>query len=262
MLSFVSRRITFANVAMTLALVLAMSGGAFAAGKFLVTSTKQISPKVLKSLQGKAGPAGAVGAQGAAGPAGPQGPSGPAGPAGTPGAKGEAGPEGKEGKVGKDGKAGVTGSPWTAGGTLPSGKTETGTWSFGPVESSAEATPSIASFPIPLAAPLSGAGCEEEIAPCQVHFINQFGKEVVGGKEKQSGVCTGNVAAPTAAPGNLCVYAAELNNVFIQVAASERIKPVSPSGIGAGTTGAVWAGIFKENPGGFSGYGTWAVTAE
>ena len=79
MLSFARRRLTYANVAMTVALVLAMSGGAFAAGKFLITSTKQISPKVLKSLQGKAGPAGAVGAQGPAGPAGLSGRRGPLG---------------------------------------------------------------------------------------------------------------------------------------------------------------------------------------
>lgn len=44
------RHLTYANVTATLALVLAMSGGAFAAKHYLVNSTKQIDPKVLNSL--------------------------------------------------------------------------------------------------------------------------------------------------------------------------------------------------------------------
>lgn len=123
-------RITYANVAATLALLFAMSGGAYAAGKYLITSTKQIKPSVLKSLQGKAG---AKGPSGASGPAGPAGPAGTAG-AGTPGTQGGTGPQGpagvkgESGTTGAPGKEGKEGSPWTAGGTLPSGKTETGTW--------------------------------------------------------------------------------------------------------------------------------------
>ncbi len=58
----VPRRMSYANVAATMALVFAMSGGALAAGRYLITSTKQISPKVLKALEGKAGPKGATGA--------------------------------------------------------------------------------------------------------------------------------------------------------------------------------------------------------
>ena len=74
------RRITYANVTATLALVLAMSGGAVAANHYLVNSTKQISPKVLKKLTGKTGKAGKPGATGPAGAAGAQGPAtGPAG---------------------------------------------------------------------------------------------------------------------------------------------------------------------------------------
>jgi hypothetical protein len=44
------RHLTYANVTATLALVLAMSGGALAATHYLVNSTKQIDPKVLDSL--------------------------------------------------------------------------------------------------------------------------------------------------------------------------------------------------------------------
>jgi hypothetical protein len=44
------KHLTYANVAATLALVFAMSGGALAAKHYLVTKTSQISPKVLKSF--------------------------------------------------------------------------------------------------------------------------------------------------------------------------------------------------------------------
>ena len=63
---------TYANVAATLALVFAMSGGALAAKHYLISSTSQISPKVLKELK----KAGARGATGAAGPRGRPGPTG------------------------------------------------------------------------------------------------------------------------------------------------------------------------------------------
>jgi hypothetical protein len=39
-----------ADVSVSLALVFAMTGGAYAARKIIITSTKQISPKVLKKL--------------------------------------------------------------------------------------------------------------------------------------------------------------------------------------------------------------------
>ncbi|HEX4306232.1 MAG TPA: hypothetical protein VHZ54_09365 [Solirubrobacterales bacterium] len=63
----------------TLALVFAMSGGALAASHYVITSKKQISPTVLKSLKGKPGKAGAAGKTGATGPAGATGAAGPAG---------------------------------------------------------------------------------------------------------------------------------------------------------------------------------------
>ena len=113
MFSWMRRRLCYANVVATLALVFAMSGGALAAGHYLLTSTSQVSPKVLKALHGKSGsagyrrdrsarPAGATGAPGATGATGATGAVGAPGPAGTAGAAGA---------PGKDG------SPWTAGGT-------------------------------------------------------------------------------------------------------------------------------------------------
>ncbi len=82
---FIRKRLTYANVVATLALLFAMSGGALAASKYLITSTKQISPKVVKQLKGKAGPAGATGKEGALGKEGPPGKDGAEGKAGEPG---------------------------------------------------------------------------------------------------------------------------------------------------------------------------------
>jgi hypothetical protein len=79
------RRLTYANIAATLALVFSMSGGALAASHYLINSTKQISPKVLRKLKGTAGAKGAAGMPGTNG---------------TPGAPGAEGPQGKEGPAG------------------------------------------------------------------------------------------------------------------------------------------------------------------
>lgn len=68
-----------------------MSGGALAAGHYLINSTRQINPKVLKQLRGARGATGASGAPGATGP------GGPAGKEGTPGKDGTAGKEGPPG---------------------------------------------------------------------------------------------------------------------------------------------------------------------
>lgn len=84
MLSSIRKRITYANVAATLALLFSMSGGAIAATHYLINSKKQINPKVLKELKGNKG------ATGPAGPAGPTGATGAAGAAGAAGAPGSA----------------------------------------------------------------------------------------------------------------------------------------------------------------------------
>jgi hypothetical protein len=98
------KRFTYANVAATLALIFSMSGGALAASHYLINSTKQINPKVLKKLTGKTGAAGLAGKQG---------------------------PTGKEGPAGKEGAKGETGANLTAETTLPSGQSESGTFSAG-----------------------------------------------------------------------------------------------------------------------------------
>jgi hypothetical protein len=83
MFSFLRRHASYANVAATLALVLSMGGSAVAAKHYLVNSTKQISPKVLRALRGKTGPAGVAGAPGAPGGTGKEGPQGKEGPHGA-----------------------------------------------------------------------------------------------------------------------------------------------------------------------------------
>jgi hypothetical protein len=94
MFSAIRRHVSYANVAATLALVFSMTGGALAAKRYLINSTKQINPKVLRLLQGNrtVGPKGATGATGAAGVAGATGPQGPRGATGPSGASGPMGP--------------------------------------------------------------------------------------------------------------------------------------------------------------------------
>jgi hypothetical protein len=77
------QRMTYANVTATLALVFSMTGGAMAAKHYLINSTKQINPKVIKALKGKVGPVGPQGTQGPQGAQGPQGPQGGQGAAGS-----------------------------------------------------------------------------------------------------------------------------------------------------------------------------------
>jgi hypothetical protein len=88
------RRPSPGTVLATLALFFALGGSAIAANHYLITSTKQIKPSVLKTLKGKrglVGPKGAAGAHGAAGAAG------------APGAKGEPGVKGERGVQGAPG---------------------------------------------------------------------------------------------------------------------------------------------------------------
>jgi hypothetical protein len=88
-------RLTYANVVSTLALILATGGSAVAAQHYILTSTKQIKPSVLRQLRGNNGARGAQGLQG------PQGAAGAPGPQGLVGAAGPGGPQGPTGFVGK-----------------------------------------------------------------------------------------------------------------------------------------------------------------
>ncbi len=231
MFSMMRKRFTYANVAMTLALVFAMSGGAYAAGHYLITSTKQISPKVLSALKGRSGASGVPGA------AGPTGAAGPAGPAGVKGETGLAGPEGPAGK-GEKGEKGPAGSPWTDGGTLPEGATETGAWSA--YTKATGNDPAAISFPIPLAS-----------VP-----TFEVATNYIPSNESPTAQCPGTAANPKAASGNLCVYAGEDEEHTVEF--KKALNPGGEGVEGPGKTGVVLL-FFGGNIG--YAYGSWAVTA-
>jgi Collagen triple helix repeat (20 copies) len=254
MLTRIRKRLTYANVTMTLALMFAMTGGAYAASKFVITSTKQIKPSVLKSLQGKTG---------AQGPTGPTGPAGPSGPAGTAGAKGETGLEGKEGKQGtpgspgEPGKPGKNGSPWTAGGTLPSESTETGGWTIGAGTAGGVEAPygerTAISFTIPLATALD----EHHVQGNPVGFPT-------GASSEQIKHCPGSVEEPKAEPGYLCVYTG--NSLEMGTAQPYAVTlssgDLTKAHLGANTAGALLVEFAVPGNEHALASGSWAVTAE
>lgn len=81
-----TRRPSATTAIALLALFFALGGTAVAARHYLITSTSQIKPSVLRQLMGASGLAqGTPGAAGPQGPAGPTGPQGPAGPSNVSG---------------------------------------------------------------------------------------------------------------------------------------------------------------------------------
>ncbi len=92
-----------------MALVFALSGGAVAATHYLINSTSQINPKVLRQLRGARGPEGVVGPAGSEGRPGKEGLPGFEGKAGLEGKMGQEGKRGVEGKTGQEGKRGREG---------------------------------------------------------------------------------------------------------------------------------------------------------
>jgi hypothetical protein len=254
-------RFTYANVVATLAMVFAMSGGAYAASKYLITSTKQISPKVLKALKGKNGTNGTNGANGANGKDGAPGAPGTAGEKGAPGTNGTNGANGvsvtstslpagneqcKEG--GSEFVAAASkktyacnGSPWVAGGTLPKGATETGTWA---VEATAaapgELMTAVVSIPIPLAA--------------------EFNVNFVGFKEPLPSNCEGEIGKPSAISKQFCVF--EGQSMIVNHGGLKYEKAVvTPAGpiFDIGPTGGQLV-FSTTQTGRVSAEGTWAAT--
>ena len=120
------RRPSYVHLAAALTAFLTLSTGALAARHFLITSTRQVTPKVLLALRNHRGPPG------------------------IPGAQGRAGAKGAEGDPGQQGPLGA------APVALAPGHTETGVWSASTI---AEGAPHVgyivtASFPVPLPSPL------------------------------------------------------------------------------------------------------------
>jgi len=214
------RRFNYANVTATLALFFAMSGGALAAKHYLINSTKQISPKVLRALKGNTG---RTGGSGAAGKEGPQ------------GKEGLPGKEGLQGKEGKEGPEGKEGGPTTV---LAKGQTEVGTWGAWGLGGTNGVIGTNVTYHIPLSGALNGA---------HVHFIKSG--------EASTAECPGKHAAPAATSGNLCVYETFHNeSTLLAIFASSSGVGSGSDAYGfdvyfstSGTEG-VW------------NYGTWAVT--
>lgn len=221
MFSQVKKGFGIPGVIAVFALVFAMAGGAYAAKKYVITSTGQIKPSVLKALKGGTGPAGAVGAKGDPGAAGPTGQAGP---------KGDAG------------QTGATGAPWPAGGVLPSGATETGAWAA-TVDAGGLTWTGI-SFNVPLAAPLDNT------------HIFEIQEGATPPEKCDDGVAPPpGPSNPEADPGYICVYVS-----FFEKAGGIVGGIYNPGlgSVGAGETGAA---ILLQNPAGGAALGTWAVTA-
>jgi hypothetical protein len=90
-------RVLRQNIVAWLALFVALGGTGLAASRYVITSTAQIKPSVLKQLRDKPGPRGPRGETGSSGGLGATGAKG------EPGARGEPGPKGDEGERGEAG---------------------------------------------------------------------------------------------------------------------------------------------------------------
>lgn len=269
MFSKVGKRFSYANVTATLALVFAMTGGAYAASKFIVTSTKQIKPSVLKQLQGKdgkTGPQGPVGLQGAPGTNGKDGTSGKDGTNGASGATGKSVIAANEPKGAHCGEGGSSfevegsgakhyacnGSPWSVGGKLPEGSSERGQWIMS-YSSEVAFHDTAVSFPIPLAAALSEA---------DVHVIGveEGFKEAKESSAIKSGQCSGTWENTETAPikaqsKNLCIFVSPGGSAET-LTGTESAESASSGG--AGVSGVVLTAGIGTGP--FILKGSWVVT--
>jgi hypothetical protein len=251
MFSPLRNRLGVPGILAVIALVFSMAGGAYAAKKYIITSTSQIKPSVLKKLRGPAGPAGAPGATGAVGAKGADGTNGTNGTNGSPGTPGE------------DGKSVVTGSEATGTGNCEgrggawvevegsgvkryvcngenggSGEAMmTGDWSF----SDKEVLGTMFSISYPQK--LSG-------------LVNYDAENFIGPEEDPTTACPGSFSNPEAEPGNLCLYAQKVE------AAGEGTDH-HPFGYNAYTSdpfsGATFEFAIESGAEGY-GFGSWAVT--
>ncbi len=197
MFKLTRREISFASLAATVALVVSLSAGAWAAKRYIITSTSQIKPSVLTKLKGKPGPQGAPGATGLPGAVGAPGKNGAPGNDGTNGANGisvtntslpEGNPNcafgGAEFKVGAGTPTyACDGEPGPLLDELPEGKTLTGMWD--------------------VATNLFLTGPEQGLIVASYQFVVNGSITV---EEGPSANCPGTLNEPEAAEGFLCIY--------------------------------------------------------
>lgn len=175
---------------LVVALVVALTAGAFAAGGALTTKEKKEVTAIAKRFAGEPG---ASGTQGSPGAPGANGTNGGAGKSVV--VTGEAaGANCKSGGVKVEVEGNAASRKFVCNGlagfteTLPSGETETGAWSYGLTPSTVAVATSSISFDIPLA---------EGTLP-EFHYVKTAGED--------EAECPGNAAEPAAAEGNFCVY--------------------------------------------------------
>jgi Collagen triple helix repeat (20 copies) len=285
--SAIRKHLNPATVMAFIALVFAVTGGAFAAGSphrgsGTKASAATSAPK--KKPKGKAGPRGPVGPKGATGATGAAGPAGPAGAAGAKGETGAAGAAGTAGTAGTNGE-GVTNTALAKGSatckeggaefkvgagtsthacngttgfteTLPKEKTETGVWSarFEDVAEGTEDEP--ISFPIPL---------KEGLLEADAHYVTKEQQEGKNGK-KAPAECQGTAELPIAAPGSFCMYQGatdEPGGASFPIGVSIISPPTSVGEEqGTGSSGAI-AFVHYEGSAAEPAeiVGSWAVTA-
>jgi collagen triple helix repeat protein len=239
-------------VVAVIALVAALAGTAFAMTGLNKKQKQQVTA-IAKKYAGKEGAQGPKGDKGDKGDPGEKGATGEKGANGTNGTNGTSAKATsftgektvgsvtcKEGGLkvasaepetavcnGLKGEKGAEGSPWTAGGTLPSGATETGSWSAGGIEQAAHGETLAFGWSIPLTA-----------APT-VHFLKEG--------EQETTECPGTAANPLATSGSLCIYTVlEMN-----------VGEFNTSGLPATKAGAF--GIIPIKAGVSTAIGTFAV---
>jgi hypothetical protein len=151
------KRTSYANVAATLALVLAIGGGtAVAASSYLITSTHQIKPSVLKSLRG------------------------PRGFRGFKGANGTNGTNGANGAKGSTGATGATGANLTAQTSLPSEQSESGFYAAAGGNSTSGFIGTGISYTQPLATPIATSNIIWNKAGTTSPFCSGYGHAAPG----------------------------------------------------------------------------------
>ncbi len=285
-------RLTPSTVIATLALVFAITGGAYAARRYLITSTRQFSPKVLEQLQARAGTTGPTGPIGPAGPAGTRGETGPAGEKGAAGSPGANGRDGTNGEsitnkefVGEAGECTEGGTELKAGtgaptylcngeeGTNGTNGKNGATGPQGPTGPEGNIKETLASGETETGVWAAATGKAGKIlgaakgALAAISFTIPLGEEllvannqvhIIGeGKEGEGKGCpAGSKAAkPEAEAGNLCIF----------VSSQEGVAGITPTslesgGVGAGRTGSV---VYLATTGSeLHASGTWAVMAK
>jgi Collagen triple helix repeat (20 copies) len=278
MFSTLRTRFGIPGVISVIALVFAMFGGAYAAsnssggGKATASAKAKKGPRGPKGAKGDTGPAGPAGPQGPAGAKGDAGAAGANGKDGTNGTPGAGGTSvtseefnttkdghcvvggskftaasgstyacnGEEGIDGPPGPPGPEGSPWTDGGVLPPGESETGTYSFGPFGTGVTQARLPISFPIPVPGPVVTT------------YLKPTDEPTAG--------CPGTVEEPKAQPGNLCIY--QINGfgiAYLEVQNPETGESSSEPNFPIGKAGALLNFELTSATG--TARGNWVVTA-